>query len=46
VAAAAPRSALLDGGYPCPAGFYCPQGSSAPLACPAGTFQEKDQMLS
>ena len=26
-------------GGPCPRGYYCPSGSSAPLACPPSTYQ-------
>ena len=27
-----------DLGGPCPAGFYCPEGSSQPIACDSGSF--------
>lgn len=32
-----PASAA-EGGGPCPAGNYCPQGTSSPNPCPPGTF--------
>ena len=27
---------------PCPAGSYCPAGTSTPVPCPAGTYSSKD----
>ncbi|CUE73353.1 membrane-associated protein, putative [Bodo saltans] len=35
---ATPTDQARDGGYICPIGYYCPTGSSAPIACPAGRF--------
>ena len=35
---ARPASALAHRGEPCPKGHYCPEGSSAPTACPEGTY--------
>lgn len=34
---ATPESPEDDGGYVCPAGHYCPEGSSAEIACAAGS---------
>eukprot|EP00002_Diphylleia_rotans_P010730 TRINITY_DN2129_c0_g1_i2.p1 TRINITY_DN2129_c0_g1~~TRINITY_DN2129_c0_g1_i2.p1 ORF type:complete len:5186 (-),score=657.71 TRINITY_DN2129_c0_g1_i2:603-16160(-) len=31
----------LHGNGPCPQGHYCPRGTTAPLACPEGTFNNK-----
>ncbi|EKX46972.1 hypothetical protein GUITHDRAFT_57032, partial [Guillardia theta CCMP2712] len=36
-----PRSLTRDRGEICPSGFYCPQGSSQPNACPRGTFRQE-----
>ena len=33
-------------GYPCPEGFYCLEGSTAPLPCPMGTFSNATQLTS
>jgi hypothetical protein len=31
-----------NGNYgPCPAGYYCPAGTSTPVACPIGTYSSK-----
>ena len=32
-----PRS-LEEGGYECPAGYYCPVASTSPIACPLGHY--------
>ena len=37
-----PTNLEIDGGYVCPAGFYCPSGSITPIACPAGSYSEKE----
>ena len=29
---------LKDTEHPCPAGFFCPQNSTAPIACPGGHY--------
>ena len=29
---------MLHGGYPCPTGSACPEGSKEPILCPAGTY--------
>lgn len=29
--------------YPCPKGYYCPPGSSVPIICPSGTYQDETQ---
>ncbi|RLN86843.1 hypothetical protein BBJ28_00010856, partial [Nothophytophthora sp. Chile5] len=34
-----PTGRETDGGYPCPAGFYCPAGSSVEITCPRGSYQ-------
>eukprot|EP00960_Hanusia_phi_P034309 750985-Hanusia_phi.AAC.8 len=36
-----PRSLARDRGEVCPPGFYCPQGSFQPNACPRGTFRKE-----
>ena len=33
-----PRDRVVDGGYECPAGSYCPVASTTPVACPLGTY--------
>jgi hypothetical protein len=35
---AAPANSSTEKGYPCPAGHYCPQGSSKELPCPMGHY--------
>lgn len=35
---ATPTSAEEDGGYACPAGYYCPHGSSREVPCTAGYY--------
>ncbi|XP_013391352.1 uncharacterized protein LOC106159584 [Lingula anatina] len=30
--------------YPCPIGYYCPEASSAPTACPNGTYNALEYM--
>ena len=30
--------------YECPRGFYCPEGSSEPTACPVGTFSNTTRL--
>ena len=39
-----PARAACDGGNigKCPIGFKCPEGSSRPIICPAGTYQEDE----
>ena len=29
-------------GYPCPKGFYCPQGTTLPLSCPPGSYSGRE----
>lgn len=36
---ATPTDLATDKGEICPAGFYCPEGSWDPIACPKGTYQ-------
>eukprot|EP00163_Fabomonas_tropica_P011852 TRINITY_DN227_c0_g2_i1.p1 TRINITY_DN227_c0_g2~~TRINITY_DN227_c0_g2_i1.p1 ORF type:complete len:7500 (+),score=2428.07 TRINITY_DN227_c0_g2_i1:177-22676(+) len=31
---------ISQNGYPCPAGHYCPAGSSVQTPCPAGTYRD------
>ncbi|CCI46527.1 unnamed protein product [Albugo candida] len=38
----APMDVDVDHGYPCPAGYFCPQASHQAIACPAGTYQPKE----
>ncbi|KDO27716.1 hypothetical protein SPRG_22196, partial [Saprolegnia parasitica CBS 223.65] len=33
-----PRNASMDNGYPCPAGYYCGNGTFQEQPCPVGTF--------
>ena len=32
-------------GYLCPVGFYCPQGTPAPIGCAAGTYLESTGII-
>jgi hypothetical protein len=36
-----PQSYEEDGGYPCPPGYYCLEGTAEPYACPRGTYNKK-----
>lgn len=33
-----PSDRVVDKGFVCEVGYYCPEGSSAEIACPAGTY--------
>jgi len=33
-----PQNLLIENGYPCPVGHYCPTGSYLETQCPAGTY--------
>lgn len=33
-------TAATDNGYECPVGYYCPEGSTKELPCPAGTYTD------
>ena len=35
-----PTDQFSQRGYQCPAGYYCPEGTSDEFACPVGTFRE------
>lgn len=35
---AQPKSLSTEGGYPCPPGYYCPQGSAEGVPCPVGYY--------
>ena len=37
---ARPSSLEADNGFPCPRGFYCPDSTEDPIACPAGTYSD------
>ena len=42
---ACPPQTLYTGiGGLCPVGFYCPTGTTSPLACPAGTYADHQGM--
>ena len=32
---------ISEGGYRCPAGKYCPEGTTSPLNCPPGSYSER-----
>ena len=36
-----PQTAAADNGYPCPKGYYCPEGSTKELPCPVGTYTDE-----
>ncbi len=36
-----PEDKILEKGYKCPQGYYCPTGSMDPLPCPAGTYNHE-----
>ncbi|KAM4652057.1 LOW QUALITY PROTEIN: uncharacterized protein O3C94_014393 [Discoglossus pictus] len=38
-----PERHSSSNGYPCPKGHHCPAGSSAPVPCEAGSYQNKEK---
>ena len=37
-----PRNLETDGGYPCPAGYYCPEATAEPKPCGVGTYNPNE----
>jgi hypothetical protein len=37
-----PTDLETEGGYSCPVGYYCPQGTGYPIVCPVGTYNKHE----